>query len=205
MDDESEFLRRIIADPADDTVRLVFADWLDERGLPGDPERAEFVRVQVELARTDPNTPTSPNHDRDRDPRCPCRYCVLTRRGEKAWDAYCRSQLTECPDWPIALWCPPDASHLTYRRGFVEAVRIRAEDWVRAGDAIRAAHPVSRVVLTTWPGLEYDPGDSWVIPAGWCDPTEWPTGVVQLMRNREKTIRRGCAARWRGVVFELPK
>ncbi len=35
------------ARPADDLPRLVLADWLDENGQP---ERAEFVRVQVELA-----------------------------------------------------------------------------------------------------------------------------------------------------------
>ncbi|MEO2091116.1 MAG: TIGR02996 domain-containing protein [Gemmataceae bacterium] len=35
------------ARPADDLPRLVLADWLDENG---DPERAEFVRVQVELS-----------------------------------------------------------------------------------------------------------------------------------------------------------
>jgi uncharacterized protein (TIGR02996 family) len=36
------------AAPADDTPRLVLADWLDEHD---DPDRAEFVRVQCELAR----------------------------------------------------------------------------------------------------------------------------------------------------------
>jgi uncharacterized protein (TIGR02996 family) len=35
------------ARPADDLPRLVLADWLDENGQP---ERAEFVRVQVELS-----------------------------------------------------------------------------------------------------------------------------------------------------------
>jgi uncharacterized protein (TIGR02996 family) len=42
------FLRAICADPEDDTARLVYADWLEENGQP---ERAEFIRVQVERAR----------------------------------------------------------------------------------------------------------------------------------------------------------
>ena len=42
------FLEAICATPQDDTPRLVYADWLDEHG---DPARAEFIRVQVELAR----------------------------------------------------------------------------------------------------------------------------------------------------------
>jgi uncharacterized protein (TIGR02996 family) len=42
------FLAAIRAAPADDLPRLVFADWLDEHG---DPDRAEFIRVQCELAK----------------------------------------------------------------------------------------------------------------------------------------------------------
>lgn len=42
-------LRTIIDNPEDDAPRLVCADWLEENG---EPERAEFIRVQCELART---------------------------------------------------------------------------------------------------------------------------------------------------------
>jgi len=42
------FIRRIAEAPDDDTPRLVYADWLDEHG---DPDRAEFIRVQCELAK----------------------------------------------------------------------------------------------------------------------------------------------------------
>src|SRR3954468_4725070 len=40
---------RIIAEPGEDSHRLVWADRLDELNGPGDAARAEFVRVQVEL------------------------------------------------------------------------------------------------------------------------------------------------------------
>ncbi len=46
--DRAAFVRAIADDPDDDLPRLVFADWLDEHG---EPERAEFVRVQCALAR----------------------------------------------------------------------------------------------------------------------------------------------------------
>ncbi len=39
----------ILAQPEEDTPRLIYADALDERGQPGDAARAEFIRVQVEL------------------------------------------------------------------------------------------------------------------------------------------------------------
>lgn len=48
MTERDALLRAVLADPADDTVRLAFADWLDENG---ESERAEFIRVQVELAK----------------------------------------------------------------------------------------------------------------------------------------------------------
>ena len=49
MDPERDaFLSRIAEEPDDDTVRLVFADWLEEQG---DEPRARFIRLQVEAAR----------------------------------------------------------------------------------------------------------------------------------------------------------
>jgi uncharacterized protein (TIGR02996 family) len=43
------FLADIRANPDDDTPRLVYADWLEDNG---DPDRATFIRVQCELARS---------------------------------------------------------------------------------------------------------------------------------------------------------
>jgi uncharacterized protein (TIGR02996 family) len=46
--DGEALIRSILAAPADDAPRLVYADWLDEQGRGED---AEFVPLQVELAR----------------------------------------------------------------------------------------------------------------------------------------------------------
>lgn len=51
MTTEDALLAAINAAPDDDLPRLVFADWLDERNGPGDAERSEFIRVQIELAK----------------------------------------------------------------------------------------------------------------------------------------------------------
>src|SRR5437016_242826 len=40
------FLQAIIAAPADDAPRLIYADWLEENG---DPTRAEFIRLRIQL------------------------------------------------------------------------------------------------------------------------------------------------------------
>jgi uncharacterized protein (TIGR02996 family) len=46
-----DFLRAIIERPEDDRLRLVYADFLDERGEHG---RAASIRVQIDLARLPP-------------------------------------------------------------------------------------------------------------------------------------------------------
>jgi uncharacterized protein (TIGR02996 family) len=47
--EELAFLKLIVADPADLTARLAYADWLDEQG----DRRGEYVRVECELAALD--------------------------------------------------------------------------------------------------------------------------------------------------------
>src|SRR5205807_10301364 len=53
MDRQRQFLQAILDDPDDDMLRLIYADWLEERGDP----RAEFIRVQCELAGFPPHLP----------------------------------------------------------------------------------------------------------------------------------------------------
>src|SRR5262249_1393667 len=47
MTDEAAFLRSILDDPDDEANRLVYADWLEERGDP----RAELIRLQLDTDR----------------------------------------------------------------------------------------------------------------------------------------------------------
>ncbi len=73
-DTEAALLRAIAAMPDEDTPRLVFADYLDEKGEPAASARAEFIRLQVRAVRF--------AHD---DPE---RAAVLQRTDEllAAWD-----------------------------------------------------------------------------------------------------------------------
>jgi uncharacterized protein (TIGR02996 family) len=54
MDAQHSFLQAILDQPDDDAIRLVYSDWLDEHGQP---ERAEFIRVQIELTRLSEDDP----------------------------------------------------------------------------------------------------------------------------------------------------
>src|SRR5262249_40656341 len=45
--EDRHFLRAVFHQPDDDTLRLIYADWLEERGDP----RGDFLRLEVELHR----------------------------------------------------------------------------------------------------------------------------------------------------------
>jgi uncharacterized protein (TIGR02996 family) len=47
MDTDDGFLSAVLANPEDDTLKLVYADWLDERGDP----RGQWLRMQGQLDR----------------------------------------------------------------------------------------------------------------------------------------------------------
>ncbi len=149
------FMRAIIERPDDDVPRMVFADYLDERG---EAERAEFIRVQCELARLMLT--------------CPCRgyYCTsltcdwtsdygsLRRREQELLTRYNRyvrffdsPPVPEGETWVAYTWVAhPD---FIYSRGFVSEIKCVWSDWRRHAAAIRAATPLRVVRLTTWPIL----------------------------------------------------
>jgi uncharacterized protein (TIGR02996 family) len=56
---EDEFLKKILEDPADDTPRLVYADWLDEQGDPLSSANSQFLRLTARM-----RLPKRPNGDR---------------------------------------------------------------------------------------------------------------------------------------------
>src|SRR4051794_40379569 len=67
------FLAAVLADPDDDLPRLIFADYLEERG----DVRGEFIRTQIELARADVDDP--------RRDKLQAREAELQAEFEDAW------------------------------------------------------------------------------------------------------------------------
>jgi uncharacterized protein (TIGR02996 family) len=53
MNDDRGFLSAILERPDDDTRKLVYADWLEERGDP----RGEYLRLMVQVRRERVVTP----------------------------------------------------------------------------------------------------------------------------------------------------
>jgi uncharacterized protein (TIGR02996 family) len=66
MNHHDAFLRAVIEAPDDDTPRLVYADWLDDHG---DPDRADFIRVQCALDKMPAGDPRRPAlEQREKEP-----------------------------------------------------------------------------------------------------------------------------------------
>src|SRR4051794_36641253 len=114
MTDHDAFLAAITARPDDDLPRLVYADYLDEQG---DADRAEFVRVQCDLARLPADDPARP---------------ALAERELELLSAH-------GPRWKVPLGVK---SHQVFRRGFVESVGIRADSLLVHAARLFAAAPV---------------------------------------------------------------
>ena len=116
------FLRAILDRPDDDVPRLVYADWLEEHG---DPARAEFIRVQCELA-------TLPDDD-PRRPTLEDREHGLLVAHEPAW-------LTDF----AALDGHPSIPEWAFRRGFLDEVCAGTVDLDSFAHEFFARRPVRR-------------------------------------------------------------
>src|SRR6516162_9578044 len=120
MSDHDAFLRGILENPADDSPRLVYADWLEERADP----RAEFIRVQCELAKLPPDDPKWDALEQ--------REWDLLRQHEAAWTADIKSLVTE---WQ-------------FHRGFVDTISLGARAFVDHAEKLFQRAPIRHTTLT---------------------------------------------------------
>jgi uncharacterized protein (TIGR02996 family) len=116
--DERAFFDRIRNEPADDGPRLIYADWLEENGQP---DRAEFIRLQVALERLE--------EDDRRRPELRERERLLRDANEARWAADIASLVA---DW-------------TFRRGVIDSVSVDANQFLSTGTAIFDLAPVRKV------------------------------------------------------------
>lgn len=163
--DLEALIRTVIACPDDDTPRLVVADWFEEHG---EGDRAEFIRVQIELARMS-NRPkvgwrfladgTSVEAEsravRDENPR----EEKLRRRERELlkksyakwfnipgpWMPHGQSPAGHASDHPTVYLSSADNWHQSsaqVRRGWVDTVSCTIADWMAHGKSILASHPI---------------------------------------------------------------
>ena len=123
MSDEAALLTAI----AEDTPRLMYADWLQEHGRP---VRAEFIRVQIDIAR------------KDHLPRAILnRYVDLFKRNQELIDDH-RAELLG----PLVA-LPADA-RVEFRRGFVSEVTVSFRALVNHERALFDSRPRPRIILS---------------------------------------------------------
>jgi uncharacterized protein (TIGR02996 family) len=92
--EEDRFVQAILADPDDASIRLVYADWLEERGDP----RGEFLRLEAALMEL-------PLED-DRWAAMAARFRELRATIDRDWlTALGRSPVELC-ELPFAFQCP---------------------------------------------------------------------------------------------------
>ncbi|MBA4063485.1 MAG: hypothetical protein C0501_07185 [Isosphaera sp.] len=129
MTDLEALYQAILADPDDDTLRLVYADALEEAG---DARRAGFVRAHVQLARVPEYDPA----------------WVRARYHDRARMSFAARWMLELPPLPDGL----DWAREAFRRGLPAAVQAdTAAAFVAHADELFAKYPVEAVELSVAP------------------------------------------------------
>lgn len=126
----------VIASPDDDLPRLVYADWYDENG---DPERAEFIRLQCTLARPD-GLPAA-------------RLIDLRIREKVLLGLHSQRWLEPLRKRGEPLFSP--RTHGQFRRGFVEVVWMPAAWFTKKADKLFDRCPVRELRVTLGTNLDF--------------------------------------------------
>ena len=155
--ERAALLRAILENPAEDTVRLAFADWLEESG---EHDRGAFIRGMVDMEKCRPGCGVG-RVCRGTIVLPPMMTCAGTRdRVTDMFDAnLCRWEEGQViPDCAYRLpWRGTgDTARImaVFRRGFVDEVRCPAAAFTpEFARDLFTRHPVTRVVLadrTPW-------------------------------------------------------
>ena len=124
MSDADALLAAVLADPAADLPRLMFADALDDAG---DPVRAEFIRVQIALA-ADPTA------------------LPLRAREQTLLSLHAAGWLQPLRARGEPLQNP--GTHGRFRRGFVDEVWMPAGVFLKRADKLFRRAPVQSLRVT---------------------------------------------------------
>lgn len=150
MSERTALLNGILREPACDTRRLVYADWLqEERGRGSD--LGEFIRVQHAISLYDDAYYLSYTNRK----MCENSAVPDVQRSADllhgAWSAEIMSLnilATECNDW-------------RFRRGFVYHIELPCAAFLQHAEAIFRQHPVTSVRLTDRTPYQYPVSGDW--------------------------------------------
>lgn len=171
MNDRQGLLNAIIARPEDDLPRLVFADWLEDHD---ECARAEFIRVQIELAidrekyeRLSSSSRTLAGSDSDffvRYRLLDTRQRILLAQNRVSFDGAIK-HLAAIGTFEQTTSVTGDV--FCYRRGFMDSICCSWEDWIQHGRLICKESPLREVYLTTLPNLAGSRASQAALEAVW--------------------------------------
>lgn len=118
MAENPELLAAIVAHPREDTPRLAYADWLDDHG---DADRARFIRLQYEIEKLPPIGAKASKAKKEEE--------ALLKKHEARWLGELAGLARKC----------------VFRRGFVEMVRVTAEQFLAHGGRLFELAPIRDV------------------------------------------------------------
>lgn len=156
----TDMVRAVIDNPGCDTTRLVCADAFEEAG---NPERAEFIRVQVAIAAIPPGV------EDDSLPSLRDRECNLFEQfwGKFREHAQKWSNLVGLTEWllPQHIHAHGLSTAFYFRRGFVSSVHLPLRSFLQSASLLTAKFPLTAIHLTDKrpehiQGTEHD----WILP-----------------------------------------
>lgn len=150
----SSILEAIRANPADDTPRLMCADYLAARAGLGDDTRSEFIRAQVEIgwleAKYRRPQPRAENREWESDVACAARLLARERYLLDTNGPY-RLLGLSLGDLvfgePLKFLFTIEEVRSGADRGFFDSLPLTAYDWQIYEDVLRRRFPVRRVRL----------------------------------------------------------
>jgi uncharacterized protein (TIGR02996 family) len=177
MSDRDALLRAILINPAEDTPRLMYADYIEEYGGSTGAQHAELIRLQIKIAGYGYKPRTHFNRE------IPAMYCVKCKALHAnlfaSTERLVSSITDECDLCYIhrTFWftkSPLLAEHIAdfrreremldllsgvrvvsevkgyklLRRGFVSGIRLSEEEFLRDAEMLFSLHPIETVTIT---------------------------------------------------------
>lgn len=157
-------LADILANPDDDVPRLIYADYIDD----AEPERAEFIRLQIKIAGLLSCPRSSPLRKRQQQ--------ILRKKNAKAWfNVFPSEKGFEVRNGNYLWYYAIPHKKAIIRRGFVNEIVCTSAELLENDGSIFVRHPVERVRLSDDP-LSFQ----LIISSGWSlelpdevHPSEW--------------------------------